>query len=109
MASGRESRSSFLPLLLWVGLSVFAAPARVWPCDAEGTGEFLARGELALRRGDLAGAEKAFRQALAADAKSVAAYADLGVVYMRRQQWPQALIMLRKAEGLAPPAPAFRS
>jgi tetratricopeptide (TPR) repeat protein len=85
MASGRESRSSFLPLWLWAGLSVFAAPARVRPCDVEGSREFLARGELALRRGDLAGAEKAFRQALAADPKRLAAYANLGVVYKRRQ------------------------
>ncbi len=36
------------------------------------------------------------------------AYANLGVIYMRRKQWPQALEMLNKAEKLAPDIAGIR-
>ena len=36
------------------------------------------------------------------------AYANLGVIHMRRKQWPQALGMLRKAEKLAPDVAGIR-
>ena len=47
-------------------------------------------------------AERDFRRVLTADPQASAAYANLGVVYMRRKQWTQALEMLRKAEHLSP-------
>jgi tetratricopeptide (TPR) repeat protein len=59
-------------------------------------------GEAALREGKLDESERAFRQVLAIDPRVAGAYANLGVIYMRRKQWPQALEMLHKAEKLAP-------
>ena len=59
-------------------------------------------GESALANEDLDEAEKSFRQVLAFDPKSAAAYANLGVIAMRRKQWTTALANLRKAEKLAP-------
>jgi len=40
-----------------------------------------------LQSGDLQAAEDAFRKVLAADPKAGAAYANLGVIAMRRKQW----------------------
>src|SRR5260370_23215662 len=59
-------------------------------------------GEAALRAGKLDEAERAFRQVLAINPGVAGAYANLGVIHMRRKQWPQALEMLHKAEKLAP-------
>jgi tetratricopeptide (TPR) repeat protein len=59
-------------------------------------------GESALRDGNLDDAERDFQRVLAIDPQSAAAYANLGVVYMRRKQWPQALATLEKAEKLSP-------
>ncbi len=42
------------------------------------------------------------------DPQSGAAYANLGVVSMRRKQWTKALDMLHKAEHLMPGAPGIR-
>jgi tetratricopeptide (TPR) repeat protein len=60
------------------------------------------KGQASLQAGDLAGAESAFREVLAADPSSGAAYANLGVIAMRRKMWDEALKNLRKAEKLAP-------
>ncbi len=59
-------------------------------------------GEAALRENKLEEAERDFRAVLAVDPGVAGAYANLGVIHMRRKQWPQALAMLRKAEKLAP-------
>lgn len=59
-------------------------------------------GESALAKGDLDEAEKSFRHVLALDPKAAAAYANLGVIAMRRKQWSVALTDLHKAEKLAP-------
>src|SRR3974390_2841428 len=48
-------------------------------------------GEAALREGKLDDAERAFRQVLAVDPASAGAYSNLGVIQMRRKQWPHAL------------------
>jgi len=45
---------------------------------------------------------------LALDPQTGAAYANLGVVYMRRKQWSQALEMLRRAEHLSPQSAGIR-
>jgi tetratricopeptide (TPR) repeat protein len=90
----------FLPLL---GGSSIAqnSPAR----DPQ---KLFEAGEAALHKGSLDEAERDFRQVLALHPDIAGAYANLGVIYMRRKQWPQALQMLRKAEKLAPDVAGIR-
>jgi len=66
------------------------------------------QGELALKGNHLDEAEKHFRAVLAANPQLAGAYANLGVVYMRRKQWKPALAMLDKAEYLAPDVAGIR-
>lgn len=68
----------------------------------------FAAGEAALKAGKLEVAEHDFRQVLAVDPKVAGAYANLGVIHMRRKQWPEALAMLQKAEKLAPQVAGIR-
>ncbi|MGA9897628.1 MAG: tetratricopeptide repeat protein [Terriglobales bacterium] len=70
--------------------------------------QLFEQGEAALNRGDLAAAEQAFRGVLAMNPEVAGAYANLGVIAMRRKQWPQALERLRKAEHLAPQVAGIR-
>ena len=70
--------------------------------------QFFVAGESALRDNDLNRAEHEFNQVLAIDSHSAGAYANLGVIHMRRKQWEQALQMLRKAERLAPQVAGIR-
>ena len=65
-------------------------------------------GEAALHAGKLDDAEHEFRQVLAINPGVAGAYANLGVIYMRRKQWPQALAMLHKAGKLAPDLAGIR-
>lgn len=58
-------------------------------------------GQDALAHGQLDEAERDFRQVLQLDPQSGAAYANLGVVWMRRQQWTKALEMLHRGEHLS--------
>src|SRR5580658_2510212 len=62
----------------------------------------FAHGQAALQTGDLATAEAAFRRVLAVDPQAGAAYANLGVIAMRRKDWDHALLLLQKAEKLEP-------
>ena len=66
------------------------------------------RGEQALKENNLGAAESDFRQVLAIDPRAGAAYANLGVVYMRRKQWSKALEALHKAEALIPNVAGIR-
>src|SRR6516162_4301798 len=66
------------------------------------------RGEQALKENNLGAAESDFRQVLAIDPRAGAAYANLGVVYMRRKQWSKALEALHKAEALIPKVAGIR-
>jgi tetratricopeptide (TPR) repeat protein len=70
--------------------------------------KLFAAGETALRAGRLDEAERAFRAVLAGNPGVVGAYANLGVIHMRRKQWPQALAALHKAEKLAPDMAGIR-
>jgi tetratricopeptide (TPR) repeat protein len=70
--------------------------------------QLFQRGEAALKSGSLDESEHEFRAVLAIDPQVAGAYANLGVIYMRRKQWPQALEMLRKAEHLAPQIAGIR-
>ena len=65
-------------------------------------------GEAALRENKLDEAERDFRAVLAVDPGVAGAYANLGVIHMRRKQWPQALAMLHKAGKLAPAVAGIR-
>ncbi len=65
-------------------------------------------GEAALHAGNLDEAENEFRQVLGLNPAVAGAYANLGVIYMRRKQWPQALDMLHKASNLAPDLAGIR-
>jgi tetratricopeptide (TPR) repeat protein len=66
------------------------------------------QGELALKDNQLERAERDFRGVLAVNPEVAGAYANLGVIYMRRKQWSQALEMLHKAEHLAPDVVGIR-
>src|ERR1700743_1106214 len=66
------------------------------------------RGQTALSQGKLDEAERDFRQVLALNPKMGGAYANLGVVYMRRKQWSKALENLRKAEQWMPEVAGIR-
>ena len=65
-------------------------------------------GQDALNHGRLDEAEHDFHQILTLDPQAGAAYANLGVVYMRRKQWTKALEMLRKAEHMMPQVAGIR-
>ena len=68
----------------------------------------FAEGQAALQSGDLATAEAAFRRVLSVDPQSGAAYANLGVIAMRRKEWDHALTLLQKAEKLEPKMAGIR-
>ena len=65
-------------------------------------------GDAALRGGKLDQAERDFRQVIAINPEVAGAYANLGVIAMRRKQWARALEMLHKAEKLAPDVAGIR-
>jgi tetratricopeptide (TPR) repeat protein len=88
-----------------------AAPAnkaaRAAPAERDPQKLFEA-GEAALHAGKLDEAERSFRQVLAINPGVAGAYANLGVIHMRRKQWQQALEMLHQAEKLAPDVAGIR-
>src|SRR5260370_27914596 len=61
---------------------------------------WFAKGQAALQAGDLDAAEAAFRRVLAANPRAGGAYANLGVIAMRRKEWNHAITLLQKAEKL---------
>lgn len=64
--------------------------------------QIFQRGQDALNQNHLDEAEHDFRQVLELDPQSGSAYANLGVVYMRRKQWAKALQSFEKAQKLMP-------
>ncbi len=68
----------------------------------------FAEGEDALGKGDLDGAERSFKRVLALNPRVAGAYANLGVIHMRRKQWQQALASLDQAAKLAPQVAGIR-
>jgi len=70
--------------------------------------ELFHSGQQALAQGQLDKAEHNFRQVLQSDPQSAGAYANLGVVYMRRKQWGPALTHLKKASRMMPGVPGIR-
>jgi tetratricopeptide (TPR) repeat protein len=70
--------------------------------------QLFRQGQDALNQNLLDQAERDFRQVLALNPQAGGAYANLGVIYMRRKQWTKALDMLSKAERLLPREPGIR-
>jgi tetratricopeptide (TPR) repeat protein len=123
--SSRPIPSRLLVLLLWAGATAAilplsspsataAEPLQAAPGPASGQAAvtdpalLFQQGETALNQGRLKEAERDFRQVLAANPQVAGAYANLGVVYMRRKQWAQALHLLRQAEHLLPHVAGIR-
>jgi Flp pilus assembly protein TadD len=65
-------------------------------------------GEKALKQGALANAKRSFLRVLELVPSDVGARANLGVVFMREKNWPQALEYLSQAEKLAPQVTGIR-
>ena len=85
-----------------------AAPTKPGAAAASDPQKLFEAGEAALHAGQLDEAEREFRRVLAINPRVAGAYANLGVIHMRRKQWPQALDMLHKAEQLAPDMAGIR-
>jgi Flp pilus assembly protein TadD len=96
------SQSSSLPLFQQLSAG---DTSRVSGTDPKAS---FAQGQAALQSGDLATAEAAFRRVLTVDPQSGAAYANLGVIAMRRKEWNHALTLLQKAEKLEPKMSGIR-
>jgi len=62
-------------------------------------------GEALWKKGDEAGAEAAFKKAIAADPKQPDAYAALASLYNKQQKFDEAAEMSKKASELSAPAP----
>jgi tetratricopeptide (TPR) repeat protein len=82
------------------------APGATSP--AVDVGQLFQAGQVALNQNQLDQAEHDFRQVLAADPQVGGAYANLGVVYMRRKQWGKALEALAQAKHLMPQVAGVR-
>lgn len=82
-----------------------AASANARPADPA---KLFQLGQDALAHGRLDDAERDFRAVLEVDPRSGGAYANLGVVYMRRKQWNKALEALQKAEHWLPQVAGIR-
>ena len=72
------------------------------PSYADAAAAHLVRGEAALRRGDVAGAEAEFRLALNEDPGEPAAHFNLGRILESRSRWTEALGEFVAAEARAP-------
>lgn len=66
------------------------------------------QGQAALQANQLDEAEQRFRAVIGCDPKSAAAFVNLAVVEMRRKQWSEALVHLRRAERIAPAMEGIR-
>src|SRR5258708_18946391 len=69
---------------------------------------WFAKGQAALQAGELDAAEAAFHRVLAADPRAGSAYANLGVIAMRRKDWEHAIKVLNRAEKLEPKMAGIR-
>jgi len=109
VSSEQMMRRCFVVLLL-AGMAMALPPQQIAPGDSRPTdpAKFFQLGQDALARGQLDDAERDFRKVLELDSQSGAAYANLGVVYMRRKQWTKALDALQKAEHRMPGVAGIR-
>jgi tetratricopeptide (TPR) repeat protein len=88
------------------------APRNAAPVAHSGVGvdpaQLFQSGQEALTQNRLDEAERDFQQVIALNPGVGGAYANLGVVYMRRKQWSKALESLRQAEKLMPHVAGIR-
>ena len=56
------------------------------------------QGEAALTSGDLDSAERSFERVVSLDPQAAAAYANLGVIHMRRKHWNAAIANLEQRD-----------
>src|SRR5690349_18008461 len=92
-----------LSVAAWPALSTLRADFPQTPHQPAAAGSsasadpalWFAQGQAALQRGDLTTAESAFRRVASLDPQSGSAYANLGVIAMRRKQWDHALTLLQ--------------
>ncbi len=106
-------RSSFLLRFLLASLFVSGSAMPILRGQSTvpqtlGPQQLFERGEAALKTGNLDEAERSFRAVLAIEPQMAGAYANLGVIDMRRKRWQPALEMLHKAEHLAPQVAGIR-
>jgi len=99
--------------IVWLLLAAAPITAGAWQAAPEAAkaseaAQLFQRGQEALNRGELDEAERSFRAVIALDPGAGGAYANLGVVYMRRRQWTKTLEMLHKAEQLMPQVAGIR-
>jgi tetratricopeptide (TPR) repeat protein len=100
-----------MTILAGSGMSLRARQAAGTAAGGAAAGDpaqIFQRGQDALARGSLDEAERDFRQVLKIDPQAGAAYANLGVVYMRRKQWTKALGELQKAKKFMPQVAGVR-
>ena len=102
-----RSLTILIVALLLLSVPLFASQAKQSASIADPQTWFQ-KGQTALQSGDLDAAEKAFRQVLVADPNAGAAFANLGVISMRRKDWDVALRNLKKAERLSPERASWR-
>jgi len=112
LSSAGNTRLIFIIMILsGAGMSLPAAQqasGAVGKAASRDPAQIFQRGQDALGRGNLDDAERDFRQVLEIDSQAGAAYANLGVVYMRRKQWAKALGELKAAERLMPQVAGVR-
>ena len=108
MSSARITLKYFVGVALLGASLAFAAPQASSAPAATDPAQIFQRGQDALAQARLDEAEHDFRQVLQLDPSSGAAYANLGVVSMRRKQWAKALQDLEKAERLLPQISGIR-
>ncbi|HUA15585.1 MAG TPA: tetratricopeptide repeat protein [Verrucomicrobiae bacterium] len=111
-----------LVLLLPLGIASLAAPMQQAPSSADSSRASTAAnqattndparlfqdGQQALSHARLDDAERDFRAVLALDPRAGAAYANLGVIHMRKKQWALALADLQRAERMMPQVAGIR-
>ena len=113
MSSARITSISFA-LLLIVADAIAQSPrgtvanARSGDAKTADSAVLFQHGEQALKENRLGEAESNFRQVVQIDPQAGPAYANLGVVYMRRKQWARALETLNRAKELMPKVAGIR-
>jgi tetratricopeptide (TPR) repeat protein len=116
-------RLGFLWLLFIAGVAAFLPAQNSSPKASNGSAnpastvasrasrdpaQLFRAGQDALSANRLSEAERDFREVIAINPQVGGAYANLGVVYMRRKQWPKALEALKKADHLMPEVAGIR-
>jgi tetratricopeptide (TPR) repeat protein len=95
-------RTGLVSWLLLAGVTAAMLAQTSSPETAADLARVFRAGQDALSQGRLDEAERDFREVLAKNPQAGGAYANLGVVYMRRKRWTEALETLRQAEHMMP-------